>query len=86
MSRSAKSYGVRLGRHGRFVIPAPVRKAMGFKPGDTLVCDRKGDRLIVRARREIEKELWERFAKVKGSLARELIAERHREARREAKK
>lgn len=79
-------YGLKLGRQGRVVIPAAVRKALGLKPGDTLVCRPEGDRLILKARREIEQELWESFAKVKGSLSKELIRERRREARREAQR
>ncbi len=77
-------YGLRLGRQGRVVIPAAVRKAMGLKPGDTLMCRPDGDRLILKARREIEEELWARFATVKKSLSKELIEERRREAKREA--
>ena len=65
------------------VIPAAIRNALKLKPGDTLICRPEGDRLILKARREIEQELWNSFAKVKGSLSRELIQERRREARRE---
>ena len=79
-------YGIRLGRQGRVVLPVPVRKAMGLKPGDTLVCQPEGARLVLRTRREIENELWETFANVKGSMAKELIRERRKEARREARK
>jgi AbrB family looped-hinge helix DNA binding protein len=78
-----KLYALKLGRHGRIVIPAAVRRALGLEPGDTLVCRSQGDRLILKARRDAEEELWKPFAKVKGSLSRELIAERRREAKRE---
>ncbi len=77
-------YSLRLGRQGRLVIPAAVRKALGLKPGDTLVCRSEHGRLVLKVRRQIEEELWERFAAVKGSLSGELIRERRREARREA--
>jgi len=77
-------YSLKLGAQGRVVIPAPVRKALGVKPGDSLVCRAEAGRVILKARREIEEELWEMFAKVKGSLSQELIEERRREAKREA--
>jgi bifunctional DNA-binding transcriptional regulator/antitoxin component of YhaV-PrlF toxin-antitoxin module len=63
-----------------------VRKALGLEPGDTLVCRPEGDHLILKARRKVEEELWKAFAKVKGSLSQELIAERRREAKRESQK
>jgi bifunctional DNA-binding transcriptional regulator/antitoxin component of YhaV-PrlF toxin-antitoxin module len=66
------------------VIPAPMRRALGIRQGDTLVCAAAGDRLVLEARRTAEEELWQRFAKVKGSLSREVMAERRREAKREA--
>lgn len=65
------------------MIPAAVRKSMGLEPGDTLVCLSEGDRLILKARHDAEEELWKSFAKVKGSLSKELIAERRLEAKRE---
>ncbi len=77
-------YGLKLGRQGRVVIPAAVRKAMGLKPGDILVCRAEADRLIIKTRRELEEELWAMFAKVKGSMSKELIEERRQEARRES--
>ncbi len=83
MPRDNKMYSLKLGRQGRMVIPAALRKTLKLKPGDTLICRPEGDRLILKARREIEQELWHSFATVKGSLAKELIQERRREARRE---
>jgi AbrB family looped-hinge helix DNA binding protein len=78
-------YRVRLGAQGRIVIPAPLRRTLGLRPGETLLCQAAADRLIFEARRKAERDLWERFAKLKaGSLARELIRERRREAKREA--
>jgi AbrB family looped-hinge helix DNA binding protein len=75
-------YQLKLERQGRLVIPAAIRKAMGLKTGDTLVCTAEPDRLTLKARAAVEQELRASFAKVKGSLAQELIAERRREARR----
>ncbi|HEX5483004.1 MAG TPA: AbrB/MazE/SpoVT family DNA-binding domain-containing protein [Terriglobia bacterium] len=78
------TYAMRLGAQGRLVLPAPVRKAMGLHTGDTLLCIREGNRIVLRQRRAVEEDLWERFGKVKKSLARELIADRRREAKLEA--
>jgi AbrB family looped-hinge helix DNA binding protein len=80
-----KKYRVRLGRQGRVVIPAPLRRVLGLRQGDTLVCGTTGQRLILEARRTAEEELWQRFGGVKGSLAKGLMAQRRREAKREAK-
>ena len=85
MALAKKMYHVRLGRQGRVVIPAPLRKVLGLRQGDTLVCGTAGQRLILEARRTAEEELWRCFAGVQGSLAKELIAQRRREANREAK-
>jgi len=62
------------------VIPKPLRRILGLKPGDTLVAWLEGDRLIFRPRKAVEEELWALMQDVKGSLAGELIEERRREA------
>jgi len=74
---------LRLGPHGRVVIPAPLRRRLGLKPGDVLVGWLEGDRLVLRPRAAVEAELWEMFAREEGSLAEALIADRRREAERE---
>ncbi len=83
MAPRAKMYALKMERQGRVVIPVAVRKALGLEPGDTLVCRSEGDRLILKTRRCAEEELWKAFSKVKGSLSRESIAERRRDAKRE---
>ena len=75
---------VRLGPQGRFVVPAPIRKALGFQPSDSLVARVEDERLIVEKSDVVEARLRAYFSKFKGrSLADELIAERREEARRE---
>ncbi len=74
----------RIGPKHQVTIPQEAFRRLGLKPGDTLVCRSEGDRLILKARQNAEEDLWRSFAQVKGSLSRELIAERRREAKREA--
>jgi AbrB family looped-hinge helix DNA binding protein len=64
------------------VIPAPIRKTLGLRSGDTLLCGATEDRLVLKLRRAAEEELWAHFSDVRGSLAKELIRERRREAKR----
>ena len=44
------AYPVRLGPQGRVVIPAPIRKALGLRSGDTLLCGAAEDRLVLELR------------------------------------
>ena len=75
---------VRLGPQGRLVVPAPIRKALGFQPGDRLVACVDNERLVVEKSDVVERRLRAYFRKFKGrSLADELIVERREEARRE---
>ena len=70
---------------GSFVVPAPIRKALGFQPGDSLVVRIDDERLVVEKTDAVERRLRAYFKKFKGrSLADELIAERREEARRQA--
>ena len=72
---------VRLGAQGRLVVPAPIRKALGFAVGEKLVARVKDEHLVIEKAAAVERRLHERFRKVAGrSLAEELLAERHLEA------
>ncbi|MBI2322411.1 MAG: AbrB/MazE/SpoVT family DNA-binding domain-containing protein [Chloroflexi bacterium] len=75
---------LRIGPQGRVVIPSAVRKALGLKPGDTVLAWVDDDRLVLRPRRVVEEELWALFEGVEGSLAADLMRERRAEARRDA--
>ena len=76
---------VRLGAQGRLVVPAPIRKALGFRSGEALVARVEGGRLVIEKPEAVERRLHAWFRKFEGrSLAEELIAERREEARREA--
>ena len=85
MSDPAIHADVRLGAQGRLVVPAPIRKALGFQPGETLVARVEGGCLVIEKPEAVERRLHAWFRKFEGrSLAEELIAERREEARREA--
>jgi AbrB family looped-hinge helix DNA binding protein len=85
MVESSKQMEVHLGRQGRVVIPAALRRLLGFEEGDILVARTEGGRLILEKQETIKQRLKDRFSQLpKGtSLAAELIAERHEEAKRE---
>ena len=75
---------VQFGAQGRVVVPAPIRKALGFRPGDTLVARVEDDHLVIEKPESVERRIRDRFRKSRSrSLADELVAERHEEARRE---
>ena len=85
MSDPAVHADVRLGVQGRLVVPAPIRKALGFRPGEALVARTEGGRLVIEKPEAVERRLHAWLRKLEGrSLAEELIAERREQARREA--
>jgi AbrB family looped-hinge helix DNA binding protein len=78
---------VRLGAQGRLVVPASIRRALGFAPGDSLVARAENGRLVVEKVEAVEGRVRARFAGLRGrSLADELIAERRAEARRDGRR
>ena len=72
---------VQLGRQGRLVIPAELRRALAVEAGDPLIARVENGRLILEKRENIRERLKARFAGVSAelSLADELIADRRRE-------
>ena len=72
-----------LGRNGRVVIPAPVRRALGIEPGDELILVvEDGEirlRTVGRAARKAQ-ELVRRYSRPGESLADALVAERRDES------
>lgn len=85
MVESSRQMEVHLDRQGRLVIPAALRRLLGFKEGDVLVARTEAGRLILEKQETIKRRLKARFLQLpKGtSLADELIAERREEAKRE---
>ncbi len=76
---------VRVGRQGRLVIPAALRRELSIGPGDRLVARVVNGRLILEPRERVWEAIKQRFAAASGgsSLVDELLAERRAEARRE---
>ena len=85
MSESSASVEVSLGRQGRLVIPAPLRRSLGLEEGDRLVARQEAGRLVLEKPEQIKHRLKARFAQVplERRLVDELIAERREESRRE---
>jgi bifunctional DNA-binding transcriptional regulator/antitoxin component of YhaV-PrlF toxin-antitoxin module len=83
-----RAIDVTLGRQGRLVLPAPLRKALALVPGDGLVARVEGtDRIVIEKRSAGLTRLQDRFARTRGrkDLAASLIADRRAEARRDAR-
>lgn len=76
---------VKLGKQGRLVVPAPLRRELGLGEGDELVARAENGRLVFEPRAAVMERLRSRFKDVEGSMAEELIRERREEAAREAK-
>jgi len=65
---------------GRVLIPSELRKALGIGPGTRLVLSERDGGVLLTPRGAIKRQLRDLFADVSGSMADELIAERHDEA------
>lgn len=76
---------VQLDPQGRLVIPAQLRRSLGFESGDSLIARTEDGRLILEKAGTIKQRLKNRFAHLPQttSLAEELIADRREEAKRE---
>ena len=57
MSESSASVEVSLGRQGRLVIPAPLRRSLGLEEGDRLVARQEADRLVLEKPEQIKQRL-----------------------------
>ena len=86
MDKLSKSVEVHLGRQGRLVIPAALRRSLELEEGDKLIAREEGGRLVLEKQNTIKQRLKNRFTKVskERSLADELIAERREAAKKEA--
>ena len=88
MGEPSASVEVSLGRQGRLVIPAPLRRSLGLEEGDRLVARQEADRLVLEKPEQIKQRLKARFAQVplERRLLEELIAERREESRQEGER
>ena len=76
------SYHAKLIKGGKIVIPAALRRELGFKDGDRLVIEREGNSLVLKTYEQVVREVQ---AKVKSLLKTPLtvddyLAEKYREA------
>jgi AbrB family looped-hinge helix DNA binding protein len=85
MSDNTPAVDVSLGRQGRLVIPASLRRSLGLEEGDRLVARQDANRLVIEKPEQIKQRLKARFAQVPAerSLVDELISERREEGLRE---
>ena len=84
MAYSKLHADVKFGAQGRMVVPAPIRRVLGFQPGEALVARVEDDHLVIEKPASVERRIRQRFRNIVGrSLADQLIAERREEARRE---
>jgi AbrB family looped-hinge helix DNA binding protein len=74
---------IRIGREGRVLIPASVRRAAGLAPGAVLIVRLEGEKVVLIPIDAIKRRLRQMFSDVEGSMAEELLAERRDEAARE---
>ena len=74
---------VKLGKQGRLVVPAPLRRELELEAGDELVARAEQGRLVFEPKAAVVERLRSRFRDVKGSIAEELLRERREEAARE---
>ena len=77
---------IQLSAQGRIVIPAALRRTLGFNPGDKLIAHQEQGRLVLEKASSVKRRLQQRFAHIPAetSLADQLIAERRQEAEQES--
>lgn len=78
------SYNAKLIKGGKIVIPAELRRELGFKDGDRLVIEREGNTAVLKSYAqlvsEVQAEIRKNLRPSEGSIVDELIAERRAEA------
>lgn len=81
------SYHAKMIKGGKIVIPAELRRELGFKDGDTLVVERVDNGAVLKTYEQVVREVQAEFKAMLGDRSRsmvdELIAERRAEAARE---
>ena len=84
-SPSHEGYAVRLGDRGRLVLPAGLRRALGFSAGDELVARLDGDGVRIVSRRQLARQARGllRATGEQRDLVAELLAERRQEVTQE---
>ena len=84
------TYQAKLIKGGKIVIPAELRRELGFHEGDRLVIERAGNSAVLKTYeqvvREVQAEVRRGIGNYQGSIVDELIAERRAEAAAEDRK
>jgi AbrB family transcriptional regulator (stage V sporulation protein T) len=81
------TYSAKLIKGGKIVIPADLRRELGFAEGDRLVFEREGEALVVKSYRQVVREVQEVFRPYRSTdgtnIVDDLISERRLEAKRD---
>ncbi|PXW79155.1 AbrB family looped-hinge helix DNA binding protein [Blastomonas natatoria] len=81
------TYSAKIIKGGKIVIPAELRRELGFADGDRLVFEREGESLVIKSYSQVVREVQEAFRPFKpqdgSSVVDAFIAERRKEAQRE---
>ncbi len=79
------TYHAKIIAGGKIVIPAELRRALGFKDGDSIVIEREGDTLVLKTYAQVVREVQQAFkAMIKEPFSvDDFIAERRAEAEKE---
>lgn len=81
----SQSVRVSLGKQGRLVIPAQMRRSLGLQEGDQLIARAESGKIVIEKPEVIEQRLKARLAHIpkERSIVDEFIAERHEAAKQE---
>ena len=60
------TYQAKLIAGGKIVIPAELRKALGFQTGDSLVLERDGDSIVIKTYAQVVREVQKEFRNMVG--------------------
>lgn len=79
------TYSAKIIKGGKIVIPAELRRELGFAEGDRLVLEREGEALVIKSYMQVVREVQEAFrAAIKEPFTvDDFLAERRAEAARE---
>ncbi len=85
MPQTSAFLHIKVGAHGRMVLPSSLRKRMKLEDGEELVVRFEGEQLILERRETVERRLKARFAHIPANidLVAELLGERREAAKRE---
>lgn len=83
-SLTRPTHSAKLIKGGKIVIPAQLRRELGFREGSRLVLERVGESVVLKTYeqvvREVQAEMKRLVGPYKGSIVDDLIADRRAEA------